>query len=146
MLDIHDSEFNSSITPPAGDPTRALPSSTKYDEEYAVACGLEAEKQGQVRGEGDEKILKAIKVLRRMKSEGKIKKIGIACKLAKSSLTIESVQTELLPCEIVSIHLARSVETVYHDPQADWRAPGYHPDIFSCQSAKLHPARVPSLL
>jgi D-arabinose 1-dehydrogenase len=78
MTDIHDSEFNSSITPPAGDPTRALKSSVKYDQEYAIACGLEAEKQGQIRGEGDKKILDAIQVLRRMKSAGKIKKIGLA--------------------------------------------------------------------
>jgi hypothetical protein len=90
MLDIHDSEFNSYITPPAGDPRRALPASSKYDENYAIACGLEAEKQGHIRGEGDEKILKAIQVLRRMKGEGKIKKIGIACKLTRSSLTFEN--------------------------------------------------------
>lgn len=78
--DIHDAEFNSSITPPPGDPTRALETSSNYDREYAVACGLEPGNRGQSRGEGDEKIIKAVKVLRGLQAEGKIRKIGMAGK------------------------------------------------------------------
>jgi len=61
---------------------RALDSSANYDAEYVVACGLEPEKRGAPRGEGDEKIIKAVKVLRDLQAQGKIRKIGMSGKSA----------------------------------------------------------------
>lgn len=72
---LHDTEFV--CTPvhpddPTGNPTPAL-----EDEGLAKAWGLGKGLEGQVHGEGDQKILYAFDELRKMKEEGLIREIGL---------------------------------------------------------------------
>lgn len=112
---IHDAEFNSDINPPDGDPTKALEDPPRedghksaYDHGYAVACGLDKENIGKVRGPGDEKILQCVKDLRQLKSEGKIKRIGICSGyfdllffFANASMMIHRLTRRLTPIPLV---------------------------------------------
>ncbi|KAJ9108058.1 hypothetical protein QFC20_003627 [Naganishia adeliensis] len=70
---LHDVEFNSSLNPPAGNHVLAL-SDPKIAKEY----GLAPEDEGKIWGEGDQRILDAMSVLRELKKEGKIKRIGFS--------------------------------------------------------------------
>lgn len=73
LADLHDVEFNSSLNPPAGNHVLAL-SDPKIAKEY----GLAPEDEGKIWGEGDQRILDAMSVLRELKKEGKIKRIGFS--------------------------------------------------------------------
>lgn len=73
--DLHDVEFNSSLNPPAGNHVLAL-----SDPEIAKEYGLAPEDEGKIWGEGDQRILDAMDVLRSLKKEGKIKRIGFSGK------------------------------------------------------------------
>ncbi|KAI5451161.1 hypothetical protein NCC49_002037 [Naganishia albida] len=70
---LHDVEFNSSLNPPAGNHVLAL-SEPKIAKEY----GLAPEDEGKIWGEGDQRILDAMRVLRELRKEGKIKRIGFS--------------------------------------------------------------------
>lgn len=67
---LHDVEFVCSIPPPSGKHALALSSK-------AAEYGLQAGDEGNVLGEGDQKVLDAVAELRKMKQEGVIKAIGI---------------------------------------------------------------------
>lgn len=72
---LHDTEFV--CTPvhpddPTGDPTKAL-----EDESLGKVWGLGKGLEGQVHGEGDQKILDAFDELKKMKEEGLIREIGL---------------------------------------------------------------------
>lgn len=73
FADLHDVEFNSSLNPPAGNHVLAL-SDPKIAKEY----GLAPEDEGKIWGEADQRILDAMDVLRSLKKEGKIKRIGFS--------------------------------------------------------------------
>jgi D-arabinose 1-dehydrogenase len=66
-------EFNSSLNPPAGNHVLAL-SDSKIAKDY----GLAPEDEGKIWGEGDQRILDAMSVLRELQKEGKIKRIGFS--------------------------------------------------------------------
>jgi len=70
---IHDVEYNSSLPIPAGDHALAL-----TDPTIAASYGLAPGDEARVRGQGDERILRALGVLRELKEEGKIRMIGIS--------------------------------------------------------------------
>lgn len=90
--DIHDVEFNSSLNPPSGNPLQALRSSPHYNAEYERQAGLAPDQVGKILGEGDRRILEAVGVLREMKREGKVRRIGISGELLDvSPLLAESV-------------------------------------------------------
>jgi D-arabinose 1-dehydrogenase len=80
FADLHDVEFNSSLNPPAGNHVLAL-SDPKIAKEY----GLAPEDKGKIWGEGDQRILDAMSVLRELKKEGKIKRIGFSGMSMQSS-------------------------------------------------------------
>jgi D-arabinose 1-dehydrogenase len=69
QVDLHDIEFRSSVTCPAGNPLLAL------DPAHASAYGLD---KLEPLGEGDEEVLSAIAELRLLQAEGKIRYVGIA--------------------------------------------------------------------
>ncbi len=74
--DIHDVEYTSSLPIPPCNPTLVFSSPS-----IAKSYGLSPEDKGKIWGEGDQKILNALKVLKELKEEGKIKMIGICGEL-----------------------------------------------------------------
>lgn len=72
---MHDIEFVAARIKPSdasGDPTRALTDTNVRD-----AWGLNPNDAALVRGEGDQQILDAYAELRKMKSEGLVRSIGV---------------------------------------------------------------------
>lgn len=71
--DIHDVEFTSSLPIPAGNHTLAF-----TNRQIAKEYGLAEEDKGKIWGDGDLKLLNALRTLKLLKEEGKIRMFGIS--------------------------------------------------------------------
>ncbi|KAJ9107741.1 hypothetical protein QFC21_001202 [Naganishia friedmannii] len=96
--DLHDVEFNSSLNPPAGNHTLAL-SELATAEAYGLAPGGES----KIWGEGDQRILDAMSVLRELKREGKIRRIGFSAYPLPTLLRLSLLVLHTAPFEPVDI-------------------------------------------
>lgn len=134
--DLHDVEFNSSLNPPAGNHVLAL-----SDPEIAKEYGLAPEDEGKIWGEGDQRILNAMDVLRSLKKEGKIKRIGFSGKSCHHDIVHPlKIESSSLP----SAHSA-STRPPHTTPCQGTRR--HHPNILAPEPSKQRsiglPLRIP---
>ncbi|KAJ9115869.1 hypothetical protein QFC22_005011 [Naganishia vaughanmartiniae] len=116
---LHDVEFNSSLNPPAGNHTLAL-----SDPATAEAYGLAPGNESKIWGDGDQRILDAMSVLRELKKEGKIKHIGFSAYPLPTLLRLSLLVLHTAPFEPVDI-----IQTYSHQNLQNMGLAAYLPEF-----------------